>query len=183
MTDDAVEVARADLPAGLQTQMDMARALAASSLLAPNFAGKPANVFLAMQAAQALNIPAWTALQELYVVSGKVGLSASLMRSLILRAGHRIRVTVDADSQGEPMVATVTVIRRDDPDYLHHGQFSMGDAHTAGLSGEAWRKYPRAMLVARATAIVAREACPDIFASAYTPEELGGEPLAVDLDD
>jgi hypothetical protein len=54
-------------------------------------------------------------------------------------------------------------------------EFTMDDAKNAGLvGGENWRKYPRAMLFARALTQGARMYCPDVgIGSIYTPEELG----------
>jgi RecT family protein len=53
--------------------------------------------------------------------------------------------------------------------------FSIEDAHRAGLlSGNAWQKYPAAMLRARCISAVARMAFPDVIGGLYTPEELGG---------
>lgn len=174
---EVVPVTRSNVPGPLEQQMDMCRALSTADLLPPHYRNKPANLFMALQVAQGLDIPVWAAIQDLYVISGKVGMSAALMRSLILRAGHRIRIVPDETG------VTVTVIRRDDPDYEHTGRFTMEDARQAGLSGTNWDRYPTAMLTARATAIVARNACADVLAGVnYTAEEIGGPVLAPDLE-
>jgi hypothetical protein len=57
-------------------------------------------------------------------------------------------------------------------------EFSMEDAKAAGLLGnQVWRKYPKAMLFARALSQGVRWYAPDVTAgaAAYVPEELGGE--------
>lgn len=139
---------------------------------------QPHAVFAVLCAAQALDIPGWTACQELYLVDGKISYSATLMRALIIRAGHVLDSITD-----DGATATVTATRRD-TGRTHSASFGNDDATTAGLVGkDNWMKYPRAMRVARATSILARDYFPDVFAgmSSYTPEEVGGEPAPSDL--
>ena len=57
-------------------------------------------------------------------------------------------------------------------------EFSMEDAQRAGIAGgQNWKKYPKAMLFARALSQGVRWYAPDVTAgtTAYVPEELGGE--------
>jgi hypothetical protein len=49
--------------------------------------------------------------------------------------------------------------------------FTIEDARMAGLSGDNWKKYPAAMLRARAKAILARDAYPDALAGCYETDE------------
>lgn len=172
--------ATTDVPAALKDQMDMARALAAADILPSHLRRKPADVFAVMQAAVALNLPAWTAVQELYLVNGRISYSACLMRALIIRAGHRI-VSIEDDGTA----ATITAHRRGAAEPCA-ATFSTDDAATADLLGkDNWQKYPRAMRVARATAILARDYFPDVTAgiAAYMPDELGAEPATADLSE
>lgn len=160
-----------DVPASLPDQMELAKALSTSGLLPDHLRNRPENILALFYAAQSVNIPIWQAFQSMQVISGKVGMSADLHRALILRAGHTFRVVESTDQK-----ATVVGVRRDDPDrYEHKATFTLADAVTAGIAnGTSWKKYPKAMLIARATTLLARNAFSDVIAGmAYTPEELG----------
>lgn len=162
---------RSDVPGTLTDQMELARVLSTSQLLPSHLAGKPANVLSIMFAAHALGIPLWTAIQGMQVINGKVGINADLARALILNRGHSFRVVESTTEK-----ATVEVVRKGE-EYVHSATFTIEDARTAHLAGKgAWVTYPLAMLVARATTLVARQACADVLAGmSYTPEELGAD--------
>lgn len=158
-----------DVPAALDQQMHLAKVLAVSDLLPGHLRGTPANVLVVLQGARALDVPAFWALQSMHVIDGKLGLTAELMRALVVRAGHAVRVVERTDTH-----AVVEIQRRDRAD-AYRAEFTMAEAAAAGLSGKAnWKRYPKAMLVARATSIAVRDECPDVlFGVVYTPDELG----------
>ena len=109
------------------------------------------------------------ALQKIHVVKGKPVMSAELMRALVRREGHKIRVQ---EASAEKCV--VTGIRRDDPEFEQRSEFTIDDAKRAGLvkQGSGWDKYPKAMLEARATSQLCRSLFPDVLAGiSYTPED------------
>ncbi len=162
-----------DVPLNPVEQMQLAQYYAPSSLLPGHLRNKPENVFVILSGARALNVPGFWALQSMFVVDGKLSMSADLMRALVLRAGHKVRTIENPRERS----ATVTIIRNDDPDFEFSYTFSMEDAKTAELLGKAnWKKYPRPMLVARATSAAVRTHCSDVlFGVIYTPEELGAE--------
>jgi hypothetical protein len=68
-------------------------------------------------------------------------------------------------------------------------EYTLEMAQRAGLTGnQTWRKFPEAMLFARAMSSGVRTFCPDVFhATVYTPEELGatvdeeGAPIHVEV--
>lgn len=146
-------------------------ALAQSDIAPAHFRNRPANVLLVSLAAEALDLDLFTAMQELYVVQGKIGMSAGLTATLVRKAGHRLRVLETSAER-----ASVEIVRHDDPEAPFRVTWTMEDAKRAGLSGGSWNKYPAAMLVARATTAAARLACPEALSGiGYTPEELGDD--------
>jgi hypothetical protein len=152
----------------LEKRMQYAQALAASDLLPAAYRRKPQNVLLAMEYGSALGLDTVTAIQQVHVIEGKPSASAQLIGSLVRRAGHRLRVTGDANH------AIAEIIRSDDPDFAFRSEWTIARATAAGLTGKGtWKQYPDAMLKARAITEVARDACPEALAGvAYTPEEL-----------
>ncbi|KHS52584.1 recombinase RecT [Brevibacterium linens] len=160
-----------------------AELLAQASLLPKQYQRNPANVLLAMELGQSLSIPPIQAINEVHVIEGKPSASANLIGGLVRRAGHVLRIRVDRDA----MQATAQIIRNDDPDYTFEVTWTMDDAKRAGSTNkDNWKKYPIAMLKARAITEVAREACPEaLMGIAYTPDELGavvdqdGNPVSV----
>lgn len=164
------ELATRDLTA----QKDFAIALAQSDLLPRAYAGKPANVLVAMEWAHALGVAPLVAMQQLYIIDGKPTASAQMISGLVRRAGHNLRVSGD-DAQ-----ATCEITRSDDPDFVFRSVWTMDRARQAGLAGKGtWKQYPAALLKARAITEAARDACPEaLLGVSYTPEELGAEDRA-----
>lgn len=155
----------------ISEKQQYAELLAQASLLPKQYQRNPANVLLAMELGQSLSIPPIQAINEVHVIEGKPSASANLIGGLVRRAGHVLRIRVDRDA----MQATAQIIRNDDPDYTFEVTWTMDDAKRAGSTGkDNWKKYPIAMLKARAITEVAREACPEaLMGIAYTPDELG----------
>jgi hypothetical protein len=156
-------------PSALDSKVTYAKHLAQAGLLPKAYQGQPANLLLAMEYADALDIPTMTAVSSIHVIDGKPTASAGLMSALVRRAGHKLRVTGD-DTQ-----AVAEIVRADDPDFTFRSVWTMDRAKAAGLAGKGvWRTYPAAMLKARAISEVARDACQEALSGViYTPEELG----------
>jgi hypothetical protein len=129
-----------------------------------------ANVAAAILTGQELGMEPMSALRSINVINATPALSALALRALLQRQGHQIwlveatntRAVVSGLRAGEPESHTQTVT------------WTMDDAKSRNLAGkENWRKQPRNMLVARATADVARLVASDaILGVPYTIEEL-----------
>jgi len=152
-------------------KIEWAKAMAPAALLPKAYQRNPANLLLAAEMADALGIARINALTSIHVIEGRPSASADLLSALVRRAGHRIRVT-----EGDGTV-TATLIRSDDPDFEFTATWSMQDAQRAGLTGkDVWKKYPRAMLRARAlTEVIRKGASETLVGVIYTPEELGAD--------
>ena len=120
-------------------------------------------------AGQELGIGPVASMTGIYIVKGKVALSANLMGAAVKRSGrynYRVHALTDAEC---------------DIEFFENGQsvgrsrFTMQDAQKAGLmSSDNWKRYPRNMLFARAMSNGVKWYCPDVTAGpAYTPDELG----------
>ena len=96
-------------------------------------------------------------------------MSTELMACLIRRAGH----SVEQDPKSDDKFCKLTGKRKDTGDEWSI-TFTMEDAIRAGLAGgEAWRKYPQAMLYNRAMGFLARQLFSDVIKGyGYTEDEL-----------
>jgi hypothetical protein len=105
----------------------------------------------------------------IYIVKGKVSLSANLMAAAIKRSG-RYDYRVDLLTEKG---CTLSFYEGGKP--VGVSSFTLEDAAKAGIDTNAtWGKFPRNMLFARAMSNGARWYTPDIFGGpVYTPEELG----------
>lgn len=79
------------LGGGFRPLYEIAGVLANSKLLPEHFQGKPADVLIGLTLAQQLGINPIMALQSMYVVGGRLGLSAQLMIGLANRSGMSIK--------------------------------------------------------------------------------------------
>lgn len=158
-------------PNVVNAKINYAQQLATAGLLPRDYQRNPGNLLLAVEYAESVGIHPMTAITGLHIMNGKPTASASLISSLVRRAGHKLRVSGDDKS------ATAQIIRTDDPDYTFTVTWTIDMAKRAGLLGNAtWGKYPEAMLRARAITQVARDACPEALNGVqYTPEELGAD--------
>lgn len=145
--------------------------IAASTFLPPDYRGNPANVMYAAEIADSLGLNRVRALNGLAIISGKPTMTADLMGELVRRAGHKLRIS------GDDTKATAVIIRADDPEFEYKCVWTIDRAKKCGLITEksyGWRRYPAAMLRARATTEVARMGAQDALGGViYCPEELG----------
>jgi len=117
------------------------------------------------------------ALDSLYEVNGRIGISAEKQRALILHAGHDIWI----EDLGTTRVTVAG--QRKDSDQVSRITWTMDDARRAGLAGKPpWKMYPRQMLLARASAELARAVFPDAIGGLAATEELQDQPDLAGLD-
>lgn len=130
--------------------------------------GKPEAVLAAMLTGHELGIGPMQALSKIHVIEGRPTMSAELMRALVLSAGHDLAIE-------ESTVTKCTVVgRRHNSERDTRITWTLDDAKRAGLDGKQnWRRYPREMLLARATAALCRAVFSDVLAGiSYSLEEL-----------
>lgn len=130
--------------------------------------GKPEAVLACILAGHEAGLSPMTSLRQIYVVDGRPAMAAELMRALVLRAGHELwteeststRAIVCGSRAGSARESRVA--------------WTEDDARRAGLLGkDNWKKYPRAMLLARATTELCRMIFPDVLAGiSHSIEEI-----------
>lgn len=111
------------------------------------------------------------ALAKIDIIEGKAAPAAELGRALALGAGHAIEVVEQTNTK-----CTVRG-RRQGSDTWQTFTWTMDDAKRAGLDGkQTWRRYPRRMLLARASADLCKAVFPDCLGGiGVFAEELEGD--------
>ena len=145
---------RAIMPETFEGMLGQADILLKSGML-PAEVKTPAAAVAIMLTGRELGIPPMQAFRSVYVVKGKPTLSAQLMGALILRAGHSYRVIESSNTK-----CTIEFRRKNGVTYVH--EFTAEDAKRAGLGGQTWQAYPKAMLFSRCMSAGARIAMPDV---------------------
>ncbi len=158
----------------------LAEQIAQTDFAPQGLRGKPAAVMAAMLQGHELGIGPMASLSQIAVINGKPCMSAQLMRALVQRAGHELWFKAKTNTR-----VTICGRRAEWPaDRVAEVTWSMDDAKAAGLAGgQNYRKYPRAMLAARATGELCRDNFADVLGGiGYTPEELTDGDLVADGD-
>ena len=146
------------LPTDFGEQMKFAEFVAGSDLVPKALQNKPANCFLVMQKALALNLPWDVAMSGIHVIDNKVTCGAKLLRMLIRKAGHDFdpHTITDKEARG-----TLTLLHR--PNKPIEVVYTIAEAQTAGLTSKAvWKNYVKSMLVAALSRRAVDWHCPEV---------------------
>jgi 5'-3' exonuclease len=131
--------------------------------------GNAQSVLMTVMAGREFGLQAMASLRAFHIVQGKPVLAADAIRALVLKSGlvKSFRCT-----ERTPQRATFIAKRGDDPEMSL--SYSIDEAQAAGLvkPGSGWAKYPADMLVARASAKLARLVAPEVTFGLYAPEEI-----------
>lgn len=159
--------ALAIIPRDVQEVRALSDSLSKSNLLPPDLRGKAAEVFVTVLAGLELGMPPMAALRGIHVIKGKPVLAADAMVGVVLGRGVAKYFRCLAETDTEVTYET----HRDGSPEPQRCTWSMADAKRAGLDGDNWRKYPRAMLKARCKSMLARDVYPDVLAGCYDETE------------
>jgi len=164
-----IKVAGLDMVNSLADVLKLAETLAQArgGGFIPDHFKSPAQVAAVILAGRELGVGPMASLRSFYLVNGRLGMDASFVSGRMLAHGIGLEWLRDDDE-----CASVRLTRPGCAPYV--STFTRADAERAGLWGSAtWRKYPRAMLRARAITAGARAYAADAFSgSVYTREEL-----------
>lgn len=157
----------------------LAEKIAATDFVPPALRGKPEAVLACILAGHEAGVSPMQALSKIHIIEGRPAMASELMRALVLQHGHELNysdvsttsVTAEGKRKGSERWTRVT--------------WTMDDAKRGGLEGKTnWRRWPRAMLIARATAELCRMIFPDVLAGiSHTVEELSDGNVSDDLVD
>ena len=123
-----------------------------------------------------LGLSPYDSMNGLHIIQGKPVVASNTMAAAIKRSGRYDYRAVTTDEE-----CSITFFdlgqRGEDgtPATIGTTRFTMEDARRAGLNGQNWKKYPRAMLFARAISAGYREHCPDALGMSPVYVEAHGE--------
>lgn len=158
---------------------NLAEQVAGTEFVPAALRGKPAAVAAAILFGRELDMPPMQALQQVHVIDGRPSLSAEHKRAMVLEKGHMLTVVGDGGSAtatgrrllaynpatGEPVYGQPSTVT-----------WTLAMAAQAGLTGKNnWKRHPRQMLKARATAELINDLFADITHGLATREELEDE--------
>lgn len=160
------EPAAADVPAEWLAAMRLAGRIHSTPFVPKPLRGDPHSVLACILTGQELGLGPMQSLRMVNVIEGRPAASAELMRALVNRAGHRVDVV-----EARQDLVTLSGVRKD-TGARATVTWTLADAQRAKLTGNpAWGKYPRSMLLARATSELCRMLFADVIGGLYTPEE------------
>jgi hypothetical protein len=120
--------------------------------------GKPEMVTAAIMYGDEIGVGPMQALASIHVVEGRPAPSSELMRALIFRAGHVMQIDYLSGERCRMWG------RRSGQTEKTSIEWTIEMARAAGLTDKAvWRRYPRALLLARCSSELARVLFPDVI--------------------
>jgi hypothetical protein len=155
----------------LPVAAELAGQIAGTDFVPTAMRNNPAMVAAAILYGDEIGIGPMQSLARISVINGRPTLAAEMQRALILAAGHDLWV-----EESTPNRCTICG-RRKNSEATSRITWTLDDAKRAGLAGKPpWRLYPRQMLLARASAELARAVFPDAIGGLASTEELEDNP-------
>lgn len=151
---------------------ELAKSIAGTEFVPNEMRGKPAAVAACILYGSEIGIGPMQALAKIDIVKGRPAPKAELARALALAAGHEVWVEESTNTR-------VTVAgRRRNSEHVQKVTWTLDDVKKAGIVNQAYGKYPRQMLLARASAELVRMMCPDALGGIgqFSEEVDDGEP-------
>ena len=140
--------------------MQLAQAVADTDFVPRSMRGNPGAIAACFLYGDELGIGPMEALQSIDNIEGRITLSAALIRGLVYKAGHSLLIH---ESTGTRCV--VSGLRKGRPESERvRVEWNLDQARVAGLLNKAvWQRYPRHMLMARASSELGNQVFPDVL--------------------
>lgn len=156
---------------------EVAKTLAMSQALPPHFRGKPAEVFFALQTAFDLGISPLMAMQNLYMVQGRMGMSATLAIALCNTNGPflaPLRWETDRSDPDNLSVTCVGILDATDPTEARVDlTVDMNQARADGwVKNPKYKTIPEQMLKYRSAVWFIRLYAPEVLLGLQSSDEL-----------
>jgi hypothetical protein len=147
--------------------IELAKSVASTDFVPRAMRNNPAAISAAILYGDEVGLGPMQSLARIAVIDGRPTLYAEAQRALVLAAGHDLWIGEITATRCE------WCGRRTGSDQITRIVWTLDDARRAGLAGrDAWRKYPRQMLSARASAELVRAVFADVVGGLSATEEI-----------
>jgi hypothetical protein len=151
----------------------LAKRLAPANTLPEALRQKPADLLAVLLTGAELGMAPMQAVRAIVIIKGKPTLSAEAQVALVRKSPS---CKFFKFKESTPLVCTVEACRSDAGAEPVSLSFSIEDARAAGLaSNDNYRKFPAAMLRARAASAMCKMEFSDVLLGFYDPDELAHE--------
>jgi hypothetical protein len=155
---------------------DLAVQIADTEFVPSDLRNRPGAIAACILYGSELGLGPMQSLAKIDIVKGRPAPRAELGRALALAAGHELWVEEQTNTR------VVMKGHRRNSSHVFTVTWSMDDARKAGIAGNpAYAKYPRQMLLARASAELVRQMCPDVTGGIVMFAEEAADADAADL--
>lgn len=153
----------------------MAKALASSDLVPPQYRNNVSNTLLALEIAQRIGASPLMVMQNLNIIHGKPSWSSQFIIAAINSCGRFSPLRFRVEGEGEARVVTAYALEKGTGEVLDGPPVSIAMAKAEGWmakNGSKWATMPDLMLRYRAAAFFGRLYSPDVLMGVYTADEV-----------
>lgn len=156
--------------------MQMAKALASSTIVPQTFQKNDANCLIAIEQAQRLQVSPLMVMQNLYVIQGRPSWSSKFLIAAINNSGKfdmELQFDETRDKNGKPFSCTAWTMKNGRRIDGMTVDMDIAQAEGwLGKNGSKWKTMPQLMLRYRAASFFSSLNCPELTMGLYTREEM-----------
>lgn len=156
--------------------MQMAKALASSTIVPATFQKNDANCLIAIEQAQRLRVSPLMVMQNLYVIQGRPSWSSKFLIAAINNSGKfdmELQFEETKDKDGKPYSCLAWTTKNGRRVEGMNVDMEMAKAEGwLGKNGSKWKTMPQLMLRYRAASFFSSLNCPELTMGLYTKEEM-----------
>lgn len=156
--------------------MQMAKALASSTIVPQTFQKNEANCLIAIEQAQRLRVSPLMVMQNLYVIQGRPSWSSKFLIAAINNSEKfdmELQFDEAKDKNGKPFSCTAWTMKNGRRVEGMEVNMDMAkDEGWLGKNGSKWKTMPQLMLRYRAASFFSSLNCPELTMGLYTKEEI-----------
>jgi len=163
--------------AAFEDAQRIAKALASSTLIPPQFQGQQgfANCLVALEIANRMGMGIFQVMQNLHIIHGRPSWSSQFIIALINGCGRFEPLQYELGGKGEEMACRCSAVEKASGKTVTGPAVSMAMARAEGWStkaGSKWKTMPELMLRYRAAAMFGRLYVPDLLVGIQSQEEV-----------
>lgn len=156
--------------------MQMAKALADSTIVPQTYQKNPSNCLIAIEQAQRLDVSPMMVMQNLYVIQGRPSWSSKFLIAAINNSGKydmELQFEETKDKDGKPFSCLAWTVKngRRIEGMVVDMEMAKNEGWL-GKNGSKWKTMPQLMLRYRAASFFSSLNCPELTLGLYTKEEI-----------